>query len=371
MGAMSLVPQPDADDEVERLRLLIERQPTCLLRVGLDGVILAANDAALGQLGARQLGQALGRRFTQWMAPNHRDRWFDLARRAYENGAASIECELLDLAERRHAVQIRAVKQPPHPDGKESMTLASREISGMSRLEQALLDQEAAGLALANARERLEAHGKARAAGSEERARLQRELDEARAEIERLAARLAEHGTARDDGAGRVKSSSTRPGRPRGYVMTTSVLTDQWVDGGARQSVGPPAGETPAPRLPASLVPAITGVRISPGGALARLVNISRSGALVECDSRLAPGAEVMVHFAGTFQPTQVPSRVARVNVSGIGPNGALTYQIGLAFATPVTLPDPPALRPEKAPAVGPAPPAIRSQPGPVLRNRW
>jgi hypothetical protein len=189
---MSLVPQPDADDEVERLRLLIERQPTCLLRVGLDGVILAANNAALGQLGASQLGQAIGHRFTQWMIPNHRDRWFDLARRAYEKGAASIECELLDLAERRHAVQIRAVKQPPHPDGKESMTLASREISWMSRLEQALLDQEAAGLALANARERLEAHGKARTAGFEERARLRRELDEARSEIERLAARLAE-----------------------------------------------------------------------------------------------------------------------------------------------------------------------------------
>ncbi len=153
--------------------------------------------------------------------------------------------------------------------------------------------------------------------------------------------------------------------------MTMSVLADPSVDGGARQSVGPPGGETPAPRLPAALVPAITGARISPGGALARLVNISRSGALVECDLRLTPGAEVTVHFAGTFQPAQVPSRVARVNVSGIGPNGALTYQIGLAFATPVTLPEPPAIRPEKAPAAGPELPATCSQPGPVLRNRW
>ena len=174
MGVMSLVPQPDADHEVERLRFLIERQPTCVLRVGLDSVILAANEAALGQLGASQLGQALGHRFTQWMLPRHRDRWLDLARRAYQNGAASIECELLDLAERRHAVQLQAVKQPPHPDGMESMTVAIREISGVSRLEQALQDQEAAGLALADARERLEAHGKARAVGSAERARLQR-----------------------------------------------------------------------------------------------------------------------------------------------------------------------------------------------------
>jgi hypothetical protein len=193
MGVMSSVPQPDADLEVERLRFLIERQPTCVLRVALDGVILAANDAALGQLGASQLGQALGHRLTQWMLPHHRDRWLDLARRAYQNGAASIECELLDLTERRHAVQLQAVKQPPHPDGMESITVAVREISGMSRLERALQDQEAAGLALADARGRLEAHGKARAVGSAARARLQRELDEARAEMAGLTARLAEH----------------------------------------------------------------------------------------------------------------------------------------------------------------------------------
>ncbi len=193
MGVMSLVPQPDADQEVERLRFLIERQPTCVLRVALDGVILAANGAALRQLGASHLGQALGHRFTQWMLPHHRDRWLDLARRAYANGAASIECELRDLEERRHAVQLQAVKQPPHPDGMESMTVAVREISGMSRLEQALQDQEAAGRALAEARKRLEAHGKARAVGSEERGRLQRELDEARAEMARLTARLAVH----------------------------------------------------------------------------------------------------------------------------------------------------------------------------------
>jgi len=193
MGVLSLVPPPDADEEVERLRLLIERQPTCVMRIGLDAVILAANDAALGQLGASQLGQALGHRFTQWMSPNQRDRWIDLAQRAHENGAASIECELIDLAERRHAVQLQAVRQPPHPDGMESMTVSVREISGMTRLEAALQDQEAAGIALADARERLEAHGKARAAESEERARLQQELDEARAEIARLEARLAEH----------------------------------------------------------------------------------------------------------------------------------------------------------------------------------
>jgi hypothetical protein len=197
MGVMPLIPQPEADREVDRLRLLIERQPTCVMRIGLDAVILAANDAALGQLGASQLGQALGHRFTNWMLPNQRDRWLDLATRARENGAASIECDLVDLAEHQHTVLLQAVRQPVHPDGIESMTVAVREISGMSRLEKALQNQAAASLALANAKGRLEAHVKARTAGSEERARLERELDEGRAEQARLEALLAEHDSER------------------------------------------------------------------------------------------------------------------------------------------------------------------------------
>jgi hypothetical protein len=153
--------------------------------------------------------------------------------------------------------------------------------------------------------------------------------------------------------------------------MTASAQTDQRADGRAQRSLGLPAGETPAPRLHASVVPSITGVRITPGDAPARLVNISWSGALVECERRLRPGTEVTIHFAGTFQPAQVPSRVARVNVSGIGPTGALTFQIGLAFATPITLPNPAACGEATAPAVWPAAPTAYSQPQSALRNRW
>ena len=56
------------------IRLLIERQPTCLLRVGLDGVILAANNAALGQLGASHLGQALGQPVWKLLGGKARER---------------------------------------------------------------------------------------------------------------------------------------------------------------------------------------------------------------------------------------------------------------------------------------------------------
>jgi hypothetical protein len=159
--------------------------------------------------------------------------------------------------------------------------------------------------------------------------------------------------------------------------MTTSGPSDLPARDGGPQMRSLPAGEGAAPRLKASVVPSITGVRISPGDAPARLVNISWSGVLVECEQRLKPGSEVTVRFVGTFQPDQVPSRVARANVSGIGPTGALTYQIGLSFATPITLPDPPGVRQPKAPVAWPASPTAAAAPAAyppsqsALRNRW
>lgn len=124
-----------------------------------------------------------------------------------------------------------------------------------------------------------------------------------------------------------------------------------------------------ATRLPASRVPSITRVRLSPHGVEATLINISTRGVAVECDCRLLPKAEVTVLFDGTFEPSSVASRVARCAVVGLGQDGALRYQVGIAFAGPIQLveaPTPVAQSPE-APRLGPAP----TPPSTVLRNRW
>jgi hypothetical protein len=151
------VSQPGVGPEVERLRLLIERQPNCLLRIGIDGLVLAANDAALGQLGARHLGEALGRRFTEWMPPDQWDRWRDFAGRVKASGAASLECGMRDLRGNQHAVQVQGVGQPAHPDGVDSMIVTIRDASGVARLEQALEEHEGTRKALAGTRARVEA----------------------------------------------------------------------------------------------------------------------------------------------------------------------------------------------------------------------
>ena len=76
-----------------------------------------------------------------------------------------------------------------------------------------------------------------------------------------------------------------------------------------------------APRRPASELPSITGVRLSPYGIKTTLVNISESGLLTECDERLKTGNSVTVVFEGTFEPKTVQGRVARNLVAKMGPD--------------------------------------------------
>jgi hypothetical protein len=131
-----------------------------------------------------------------------------------------------------------------------------------------------------------------------------------------------------------------------------------------------------APRRPASQVPSIAGLRLSPHGADAILVNISTSGLLAECTVRLKTGSVVAVLFDGAFSPTSVASRVVRCAVSAMGSDGILRYHVGIAFNAPIALDD--ALEPEPARAEKPRAFAESDAPLPIsmpapasVRNRW
>jgi hypothetical protein len=173
--------------------------------------------------------------------------------------------------------------------------------------------------------------------------------------------------------------------------------------GGAPDSPGsslPPGGVErraahASRRLKPSLVPSITGIMVGFGGPRMNLVNISTSGVLIEGPQRLKPGNEVKLVFEGGFSPSTVPSRVVRTLVTGIGRDGVLHYQVGLAFLSPVELPvpeeddcraepeprslpeDPPAATEESASALEEQLVAFEQvclppEPNPALpRNRW
>ncbi len=131
-----------------------------------------------------------------------------------------------------------------------------------------------------------------------------------------------------------------------------------------------------AVRLPAAEVPSITGLRISPHGLEATLVNISANGLLAECDEALKPGSQVSVAFEGGFSPSSVEGRVARTAVASIAPNGRLRYHVGIALKEGIPALDKPvapgplaAPGPEvRRPLVVPAPPIPARA---VVRNRW
>jgi len=94
-----------------------------------------------------------------------------------------------------------------------------------------------------------------------------------------------------------------------------------------------------AARYPASDLPSITGLRLSPHGAEASLVNISTTGLLAECAVRLKTGSTVTVQFEGTFTPATVHGRVARCSVARVSGSGTLMYHVGLAFSDAIALP--------------------------------
>ncbi len=92
-----------------------------------------------------------------------------------------------------------------------------------------------------------------------------------------------------------------------------------------------------APRQPASAVPSISGLTLSPYGAEATLVNISATGLLAECGVPLKIGNFVKVVFEGARAPRPVEGRVVRISVASMASSG-VRYNVGVAFKVPIDL---------------------------------
>jgi hypothetical protein len=91
-----------------------------------------------------------------------------------------------------------------------------------------------------------------------------------------------------------------------------------------------------AQRLPASAVPAITGLRIQ--GQKATLINISETGLLAECGERQMPGNRLTVMVECAFAPATMRCRVTRTSVAALGSDGKLRYHVGVQFDSRITL---------------------------------
>src|SRR3989442_7578870 len=110
--------------------------------------------------------------------------------------------------------------------------------------------------------------------------------------------------------------------------MPTSVQAEATTPAGVGPKPPHQREHSRAPRRPASAVPSITGLRISPPGFKATLVDISTSGLLAEWGVALKIGEAVTVNFEGTFSPQSVGAQVVRSSVASMT-SGGLRYHVG------------------------------------------
>ena len=120
MGAPSaLNPSSDASS----LRRLFERQPACLIRVRLDGVLLACNRAALGLFGVSARRAVVSTNLLDRIVLAQRPQWLVFMRRCWETGAASFDCDLVIRDNEARPVLVHGIALKGHPDRCESLLL--------------------------------------------------------------------------------------------------------------------------------------------------------------------------------------------------------------------------------------------------------
>jgi hypothetical protein len=198
--AVSAPPPPachaDPAAEAAYLRTLIEKQPSPLMRVAMDGSLLAVSDAALNLLAGRDLAQVLGTNLSDRLAPEQASQWRDFADRVGKNGSASVECTLTDLSETARVVQLQGVALTDHPDGIDSILVTARDVSAARRLEASLTEQESQRQLIKELRtkqtETIAAQQRLESMIAEREAQLQRLMQDQAADREAQQASLAE-----------------------------------------------------------------------------------------------------------------------------------------------------------------------------------
>jgi chromosome segregation ATPase len=135
---MSSLAKPEAD----HLKWIVEKQPSCLMRVGGDSVVLAANDAALALFGADKISQVLGTSFAGFVAASHRETWLGFVGKVTGGASQSLECVVNDVSGTERSVILHGVPLLDHADGILSVLLSIRDNNAIRRMEAALHETE-------------------------------------------------------------------------------------------------------------------------------------------------------------------------------------------------------------------------------------
>ena len=129
-----------------RLRALVDKLPTCVVRVAPDGQVLATNTLAQSLLGATQPNQLLRKPFDALVEEDARSTWNDFVTRVCDGEQQSCEVPITALDGVSRTIEAVGVSSPSEGGSGASGLLVLRDISDRKRLERAL--EEANGRAV-------------------------------------------------------------------------------------------------------------------------------------------------------------------------------------------------------------------------------
>ncbi len=115
--------------------------------------------------------------------------------------------------------------------------------------------------------------------------------------------------------------------RPR--VSLTSAAFGAGPPGSNEEEVGPE--RRAAKRISAAELPWIKGIALANVG-VAGLINLSSSGALLHCRTRLVPSQEVVLQIIGAGSRFRVKGHVVRCEVSAVRKGSTIDYRAAIAF---------------------------------------
>jgi PAS domain S-box-containing protein len=179
---------------------LIEKQPAVLMRVALDGAVVAANDAALRLLGAEDLNQLAGLVLPACVAPEHRDRWSEFTAAIAKGTSKACECLFTNLVGTCRQIVFHGVPLLDHHDGILSVILSAHDVSALRRSEEVFENRDWLASHFAKPPEpaepgRLEQLERLLRDGRQHLLQLRTKLDQEHAEAQSLARALADRDT--------------------------------------------------------------------------------------------------------------------------------------------------------------------------------
>jgi len=125
-----------------RFRAIFETEPECVKILTPGNVLLAMNPAGLAMIEADHPKQVLGTSVLTLVAPEHRDAFAELTRRAAQGEPGVLEFEIIGLKGTRRWMETHAVPLQRGTDGPVDVLSVTRDITERKRTEQALQASE-------------------------------------------------------------------------------------------------------------------------------------------------------------------------------------------------------------------------------------